>query len=301
MKKIFMFLVIILSLVKVTNGSQIMIGLHFKDIIFWRFWQSDNGILKEKMLILNERNESINAKFMIAKIVDVSISVKAITDSSLGIVGGPWQIPAHGYQIVSMPNVPDSIENKNFYVYEVTCSNSDRDGLMEIHNAKPIGNFSQNKIITTMGINGSGSSHGNFWCEYNSLFAASGEYVNVRLTFIPRKLEQGEKDSCYIQFTDPTDSIYIPIEKRLKLIKVESGNLPIQSNKLQDTRHWSNSQIITFPPPNANSEYPETYSVDFILQAPQTSFPEIRSYYVQIVRGNDGGNLLALIILPKGN
>jgi hypothetical protein len=296
MKKIFMFLVIIFSLVNVTTASQIGIGLPWKDIVFWRFWQSDNGILKENMLILNERNESIDAKFMIAKSVDVSISIKVITDSSLGIIGGPWQIPAHGYKIVSMPNVPDSIENKGNYFYRVTCSSSDKTGLMKIHNTKPKGNFPQNRIITT---NEWGS--GNSWLEYSSLFAASGEYVNVRLSFIPRKLEQGEKDSCYIQFTDPTDSIYIPVEKRLKLIKVESGNLPIQSNKLKDTRHWANSQIIKFPPSNANSEYPETYSVDFILQAPHTSFPEIRSYYVQIVRGNDGGNSLALIILPKGN
>lgn len=289
-----MSLVVILSLVNVTNGSQIGIGLPWSDIHFWRFWQVDNGILKEKMLILNERNESVDAKFMIAKIVDEGILVKAVTDSSYGVVGGPWQIPSHGYQIVSMPKVPDSIENKGHYYYSVICSSSDKKGLMQIPNTKPKGNFPQNRIIATMGDN-----HGNFWWEYSSLFATSGEYVDVRLTFIPKKLEQGEKDSCYIQFTDPTDSTRKGFEKRLKLIKVESGNLPIQSNKIHDTRHWMNSQIITFPSSNENSEYPETYSVDFILQAPQTSFPEIRTYMVQIVRGNDGSNFLQLIVLPN--
>jgi len=260
MKKILMFLVIVFLFVDLSKGSQLGIGLPWNDIHFWRYWQSENGILIEKMLILNERNESINASFMIARVVDDGMFVKSVTDSSLGIVGGPWQIPAHGYQIVSMPSLADSIKNGRLYLYRVICSASNKTGLMFILHPKPNGNFPQNRIITTMG-------YGNLWWEYSSIFAVSGEKVNIRLTFIPKSLEDGEKDTnCYIQYDDSSYSLREGFEKHLKLIKVESGNLPIVSNKIQTTKYWLNSQIINIPPSNFNHEYKETYAVDFILQ-----------------------------------
>jgi len=293
MKNIFFFLVIIFLSMNVINGSQLGIGLPWNDIHFWRYWQSENGILNEKMLILNERNESISASFMIARVVDEGMLVKSVTDSSLGIVGGPWQIPAHGYHIVSMPLLADSIKNGRLYLYRVICSTSNRTGLMYILHPKPNGNFPQNRIITTMG-------NGNFWWEHSSIFAVSGEKVSVRLTFIPKSLEDGEKENnCYIQYNDPSYSLRKGFEKHLKLLKVESGNLPIVSNKIQTTKYWLNSQIITIPPSKDNHDYKETYSVDFILETRQTSYPEMQYYNVQIVRGQEGGYWLDLIVLPK--
>jgi hypothetical protein len=95
MKRILFCLVIIFSSLNVTNGNQLIIGLPWNDVHFWRFWQTDNGILNEKVIILNERNESIITSFMIAKIEDDGLYVKSVTDSLFGTVGGPWQIPGN--------------------------------------------------------------------------------------------------------------------------------------------------------------------------------------------------------------
>ena len=70
-------------------------GIPRKDIHFWRFWQSEKGVLVEKILILNEIKDSINISFMVAHNVEgPRESIKVVIDSLFGIEGGPWQILA---------------------------------------------------------------------------------------------------------------------------------------------------------------------------------------------------------------
>jgi hypothetical protein len=304
MKKIFMFLLMIFSFMNMTNGSSLgPEGIPWKDIHFWRFWQSDNGILNEKVLILNEKKEPVIISFMLAHTIDTgNESYKIITDSTFGIVGGPWQISANGYQVVYMPKLTDSI--KRTFLYKVICNISDENGIMDVYSAKPTGNFPQNRIITTMNVdNRGGSSFGNYWWEHSSLFATSGETVNVRFVFIPGKFDKKFKDyECFIKFKDPTDSIITRrLGEPLKLIKVERGNLPIESKvELPDRVERWKSLKITFPPINEKSEFKDFYSVDFILEAPQTTSPEIHYFGSLIMRGGNGGTfLLPLIVLPK--
>jgi hypothetical protein len=303
MKKILFFLVIIFSFMNITNGNQLMIGLTWDDIHFWRFWQSDSSILNEKVLVLNERKELINVSFMIAKIVDAGTRVMAITDSSFGIVGGPWQIPANGYKVFDMPKLPDSIEANHSYLYKVLCSKSDQAGLMYIHNAKPNGNFPENSIITNMEVDGGPSAEGKYWWEQSSFYSASGEKVIVRFSFIPGKFDLKEKDNeCSLFFPNPPDSIIKLSHELVKLIKVDRGYLPLASKvELPDeTERWKGNRF-TFPQLDETLKANEVYSVDFILETPNTMSTEIRYFDCSLRIGNTKSRhlRLPLIVLPK--
>jgi hypothetical protein len=287
----------------VTNGSQIIIGIPWSDIHFWRFWQLENGNINEKIIIVNDKKEAVNISFMIDKIRDSLNQVWVVTEKSFGTVGGPWEISANGYQIVSMPKLPDSIKENGKYLYEVHCNNSVETGLMKVSDAKPNGNFPLNRIITTTEVNGGPSSGGNYWYEHSSPFVTSGDKIIVRFTFIPAKFDPKVKDNeCFIKIMDPNDSTTKRPKIPPKLIKVESGNLPIES-KIEsptDPYRWR-SLTINFPPLNEGSEYKGTYSVDFIFEAPTTITPEFQNVMSCIKRsGYTQCISIPFVVLPKG-
>ena len=277
-------------------------GIPWKDIHFWRFWQSEKGFLVEKILILNEKNDSIDITFMVAhNVYGPRESLKVVTDSSIGIVGGPWQIPAKGYKEILMPRLFDSLGIRGYY-YKILSSSSDKTGLIHIYNPKPKGKFSNEKIITTLGGNAIGNSNGEYWWENNTLFAVSGEKVNIHFSFIPKIIKtKSTKDECYIRVNDPIDSITRGNGKPLKLIKVKNGNLPIKSKIENPDRpnKWK-SLYISFPTIADSSEYTDDYSVDFILEAPKVHAPEYH-YFASFIMGKYYGSLfyLPLIVLPK--
>jgi hypothetical protein len=200
-----------------------------------------------------------------------------------------------------MPKLPDSIEVNLSYLYRVFCN--DKEGLMEIHNTKPRGSFPQNRIITNMAVNGGFNNQGLYWFEQSSLFAAPGENVIVRFSIIPMKFDLKQMDNeNSIKFRDPTDSIRIYSQEHLKLIKVENSNFPIESNiELPNSKERWKSLTITFPPIKEDLKNNEYYSVDFVLEAPQTTSPKIQYFGVGIRRGDPNGNYLRipLIVLPK--
>jgi hypothetical protein len=303
MKKIIFFLIIILSFMNITYGGQLMIGLTFDDIHFWRFWQSDRGILNEKVLILNERKEGINVSLLVDKIVDFGTRVMVFTDSSLGIVGGPWQIPANGYKVFDMPKLPDSIEANKSYLYEVLCGKSDQAGLMYIHNEKPKGTFQDNRIITNMEVDGGPGAEGKYWWEQSSLYTASGEKVMVRFSFIPENSDSKEKDNKYsLFFTNPPDSIIKLSNELVKLIKVTRGYIPfVPKVDLQDGTESYMGSRFTFPQSDKTFRDDGVYSVDFILEAPITTSTEFRSFNCSLRIGDTKYRhlRLPLIVLPK--
>ena len=303
MRKIIFFLVIIISFMNVTNGSSIdPEGIPWKDIHFWRFWQSEKGVLVEKILILNENKDSINISFMVAHSIDgPRESIKVVTDSSFGIVGGPWQIPAKVYKIIYMPQLPDSNGMRGYY-YKILCSSSDKTGLIYIFNPKPKGKFSDDKIITTLGGDVVGHSPGDYWWEQSSLFALSGEEISFHFTFIPQIINpRSTTNEWYISVKDQTDSVKSGSHLLLQLIRVENGKFPIESKIVAPDKPYKwKSLTVNFPSITDSSEYKDNFSVDFIIKAPKVETPKFYIFPSFVMRGGNGGTFfLPLIVLPK--
>jgi hypothetical protein len=296
-----MILVITFSCLNVAKGS---VGdpesIPWKDIHFCRFWQSEKGVLVEKVLILNEKNEPVTISLMIAHTeYGPEERMKIITDSSLGVVGGPWQISGNGYHIANMPRF-DSIGRLGYY-YKIICSTSDKTGLMHIYNAKPICMLSNDKIITSIGGDNIGNTHGECWWEQSSLFVKSGERVSAHFSFVPILFNPKLINECYIRVKDPTDTTTSGPAKPIKLIKVVSGNFPVESEiQAPDKPYKWKSLTVSFPSPIDSSELIRNYSVDFILEVPKVLSPEYHYFGSFIMRGGDGGIFfLPIIVLPK--
>ena len=302
MKKIMICLVIILSFVNVTNGSSMdPEGIPWKDIHFWRFWQSEKGVLVEKILILNEKKDSMNISFMISHGVEgPRESYKVVIDSSFGIVGGPWQIPANGYKIIYMPRSYDSMGYG--YYYAILYSSSDKTGLLHIYNPKPKGKFSDDRIITTLGGDAVGHSLGEYWWEQNSLFALSGEEISFHFTFIPQIINpRSTTNEWNISVKDPTDSVKSGSHLLLQLIRVENGKFPMESKIVAPDKPYKWKRLtVHFPSIADSSEYKDNFSVDFIIKAPKVESPKFYIFPSSVMCGGNGGTFfLPLIVLPK--
>lgn len=297
-----MFLTIIVTFINVANGSNIgPRGIPWKGIHFWRFWQSENGNLIEKVMIINEKKEPIKISFMIAHTVDGPLeSIKIITDSSLGIVGGPWSIPASNYQTFYMPKIADLLNNGDYY-YKIQCNISDKFGYIDVNDAKPKGLYPKDKIITTTGVDQVGGTNGSYWWEHNSFFAKSGEEVHIHFSFIPKYFDPNSLNDCFIDFKDPSDTTTREPIIPLILLKVNSGILPVESKILNQglPNEWKRMEI-QFPTVSDSMKFKNNYSVDFIFKAPEAAVPEYHFYRSLTKRGVTGSVFfIPLIVLPK--
>jgi len=302
MNKSIVFVVIILSLVNGTRASQLGVGTPWTDIHFWRFWKLENRILDDKILIFNDKNEPVNISFMIAKIIDNGLTTSAETDSSFGIVGGPWQIPAHGYKIFLVPKISIPVDKIRNYLFKILCNGSEKEGLMTIYNAKPNGNFPLNRIITTSGVFGNGDGSDTYWLEHSSFFAKPGEKVNVRLIITPPGFDSLENhNKWFVRFPDPTESIKQKQGISLKLIEVDKGNLQMELKVEKPS--YPNSRkndYITILPADKNANYKQFYAIDFVFDTPKTISPHFCYFGIELYLGNIGGSFqLPLIVLPK--
>jgi len=307
MRKIYFVLALVLSIINTGYTSQLLPGLSLKDVHALRYWQSENGILKEKILILNERKESISISFMIEHITsDIHSNlnlIKEIIDSSLGVVGGPWRISGHNYKIFYMPKLHDSISAKQKYLFRVFCNNSENAGSMHIYNPKPSGHFPNNRIIVTTGVDEMcGGSEDKYWWEYNSLFAVSGKKATIHFRLIPIKFNPKAKDEkCFIIYGDSSNPIAKGMPGGLKLIKANKGNLPVESKTVKsDNKEKWKVHTVTFPKLNKHYKDRGNYSVDFIVQTSKTTSPKFYYTDCSIMRGTRKGVFfLPLLVLPK--
>ena len=154
-----------------------------------------------------------------------------------------------------------------------------------------------------MEVDGGPGAEGKYWWEQSSLYTASGEKVIVRFSFIPGKSDPKEKDNeCSLFFPNPPDSIIKLSHELVKLIKVTRGYLPLVSKvELPDGAERYKGNRFTFPQLDETLKDNVVYSVDFILEAPNTMSTEIRYFNCGLRIGDTKYRhlRLPLIVLPK--
>jgi len=182
MKKILyaIFLFVILSRL---CSAQLAPGWHSKDLYVQRYWKIKDGSLKEKMLLFNKDSLAKNVFVTVSKFVDRGIDQGTMADvCSLGIVGGPWKIPANKYIVVDPPKlIVNDTAGLFFKFSEFKNETTLFCGFLNPYDVPPAVAYDSSIIYLTQVLNGFESRRNFGWWELNSIVQKSGGGTTAKL------------------------------------------------------------------------------------------------------------------------
>lgn len=268
-------------------ASQIVIGLNWKNIVVWRYWEIIEGKPIEKMILLNRQDESMILNVMLAKIVEIEGRLRTEIDSSFGIVGGPWDIPAKNHIIVNAPIVQGVDANK--YLLRFAKKDGQSLGLLHLSTPRPEGTFPDGSIITTEGLNGSGGTLINCWWKHESISVKSGQKKNVQLIIMPMKNPSTEDKPRLIIISKSEESQdSLP---SLKLVEVNSKSLKFKNTErgIEYLIPWQKNISVD----NA------TYLINIEIEAPRVTEPTMAILPIWHSTIVEGQNIsLPMLVMP---
>ncbi|MFQ5823256.1 MAG: hypothetical protein ACE5JB_04295 [bacterium] len=241
-------------------ASQIVIGLNWKSVVVWRYWEIIEGNQIEKMIILNREDTDMTLIMMLTKIIDEGVRVRTEVDTAFGTIGGPWHIPAKNFITVKVPTV-QGIDSKK-YLFQFAKKGGQSLGLLHLSSRPIKSSFTDKAIITTEGLNGSGGSFKKCWWEHPTNTLRSGARKTVRLNINPMKnpSTKDEPRSIIISKSEESQD-FLP---HLKLIAVKSNNLKHKNieSGIEYIIPWQKVTNII-------------YSINFQIEAPLVKEPTI--------------------------
>lgn len=163
-------------------SGEIVIGVKPDSIVVWRYWEFIKGKMRERMLILNQKETDIQFGLRLIKIVRSGENVQTQVDTNYGTLGGTRLIPARNYTILNAPGI-QTTENEN-YLLAVVVNGEPIPGYMRLHSMKPGTMSPDGTVITTESINGGGEISPCWW-EQHASAKRGGERDTVLLHISP--------------------------------------------------------------------------------------------------------------------
>jgi len=250
------------------------------DVHLWRYWESRNGKMVERLLILNERAEPVEINVRVDTVELVSNRIYIKIDSAFGLVGGPWSVPAESYRIVPMPHV--AVRDSNGYLYRFERADTSMVARMNIGQARPAAPVRGDWIVTTGAVDG-GHSWKDYWWEQRSPVVRAGERVSGRLHVVARewttRAVHPEQFVLVLRWADsvmhgrkPLDLVRASSTARLKVDSTDAPEFPY-------TWIWPNGQMpargFAFTLPDEPQGKQELLTFDFLVEAPTMNSPRL--------------------------
>jgi len=234
----------------------------------------------EKLLILNEREKPVELTVRVDTVEVVAERIYTVIDSAFGVVGGPWTIPARGYRIVAMPHV--AVRDSNGHVYRFARADTSLLARMNIGAARPEPPGRGEWTLTTGAADG-GHSWKDFWWEQKSPLARSGERITARLRVVAREWPthtmHAEQFVLILRWDDsvmhgrkPLQLVRAACDRRLKIDSTASPDFPYKWVWPKGTMPATG---FAFTLPNEPHGTQEILTLDFVVDAPAVTFPEL--------------------------
>ncbi len=286
MKK-FLFVFIFVVGIAAECFSSIVIGCCYNNVSVWKYWEMENGGLKEKMLIFNQDSIPAAIQITVSKYVPNGMSGSLQNDSAFGVVGGPWEIPAYEYIIVDAPQLSLADTNDNYYKFtKILTDTLISCGYIMFSNHKPA--FIEDGLHYYASQDASGHlSYDGFWWEYNSFIVESGRESTVHLNLLKKIFIKNWGEKCKLKevlIFSWADSVR---QNTIFPLNVRSGDLVshfVYARDKLDSWHPSLEYMLAceVSPETNNSEVNKFYNIEFDIIAPPVTKPELKTVNILI-------------------
>jgi len=280
MKTCFLRILFLCLLAPAAHASTYATRGGWADVHLWRYWESRNGKMVEKLLILNEREKPVRLTVRVDTVELVAERIYTVIDSAFGVVGGPWTIPARGYRIFRMPRI--AVRDANGYLFRFTRADTSLLARMNIAAARPQAPARGDWALTTGEVDG-GHSWKDVWWEQKSPVALSGERTTARLRVIarewPTRTVHAEQFVLVLHWEDsvmhgrkPLELVRAACDRRLQIDSTASPGFPYKWVWPKGTMPATG---FAFTLPNEPHGTQETLTFDFVVDLPAVASPEL--------------------------
>jgi hypothetical protein len=290
------------------TASSIVIGCCQQKVTIWRYWETVDGTLKERMLIFNGDSTSVNISVSVSKYIEHSTTSLLVDDSTFGIIGGPWYIQPYESMIVDDLNF--SISDSSRIYFKITGIKKDSAmvlGYIQPYNYKPRTTEYKSALYSTPFI---GREQDHFWWELESFLIKSGSSSVIKLNIVENtatKLLYGHhlEGISLIQMEDSLLRPGVSGWLMPQIHKIEAPGFNEHYTYAKDSLdYWGRGlkYILNYSllPSDKNSDDEEkVFTINFHITAAPVNKPQVEWLEVIVNRGrNKQGYLLRLIITP---
>jgi len=257
--------------------------------------------MSEKLLILNERENPVRLAVRVDRVRLVEEHIHLSVDSTFGLVGGPWSIPAKSYRVVPMPHI--AVRDSNGYLFRFERADTSLPVRMNIRAARPSSPVRGGWTVTAGAVDG-GHSWRNCWWEQKSPFLRSGARATARLRIVAKewttRAVHPEQFVLVLRWADsvmhgrkPLDLVSAACASRLKIDSTESPGFPYKWV-------WPRGELpatgFAFTLPDEPKGKQELLTFDVTVEAPEVESPELCRL---AVFSSDEEISLPFVVLPR--
>jgi len=297
----YLFFIIIL-IIPSTLFSSFVCGLDVDKLVIQKFWQFEEGKFKEKLLILNEDSVDIKVYFRVLKEIGIE---HYEMDTSLGIIGGPWEISKESYIVTDLKDYSflNQFDN-HLKVYKDVENKTIDCGCICIEHPLPNYNSDSNKIILTTRANSIHPLMNNIWWEYNSLLAKAGEEIKIDLNIFNLPDYENDYNANSILVFYWPDSL---TKRNLKNIKVNSEIIDtvyeLSQEELIKYRFYKTEKVIKYDFNKKGELVNKILKFTLTIKVPNVSKPKFMGASILIgdLKNRFDVYDFPLIIIPNKN